>query len=297
MAENDLIGVVTVTYNSASVLEEFLKCASAQTYSNFLLFAIDNASTDETVSMLRICTDSRLRIIVNPDNKGIAEGNNQGILAALESGCASVLLLNNDTTFDKDMFAALARGFEQYSAQMTCPKIMYFDEPDRIWAAGGDFQPWFAYRVSHRGHNQLDAGQFDQVSPATYVPTCCVLIKREVFEKIGLMDARYFVYVDDVDFMYRAMKKGVKLIYLPGNVMYHKVGGLTGGQESTFSIRFNTRNRVYFLIKHFGLLRSLPVLLFYQAIFAVRFLTGRLSRREYGIKQKAVIEGISFGRS
>src|SRR6266436_6146337 len=93
------IGVVTVTYNSADVLPDFLRCLSAQTHTDFLLFVIDNASHDGTVELLQAYNDSRLVIVANPDNRGVAEGNNQGIRRALEAGCFSVLLVNNDTEF------------------------------------------------------------------------------------------------------------------------------------------------------------------------------------------------------
>src|ERR1700733_2803561 len=99
MASGDRIGVVTVTYNSASVLPAFLGCVMEQTHREFILFAADNSSTDDTLRMLRGCSDERLKIIANPDNRGVAAGNNQGIVAALEAGCRSVLLLNNDTEF------------------------------------------------------------------------------------------------------------------------------------------------------------------------------------------------------
>ena len=292
MAENDLIGVVTVTYNSSSVLADFLQCVSEQTHHNFLLFAVDNASSDETVSILRRSSDHRLRIIANPDNRGVAEGNNQGIRAALQSGCTAVLLLNNDTEFGHDLFAKLLDGLVLNSVEMTCPKMLYHDEPNRIWAAGGTFHSWLGFRSSHFGEDELDHGQYDKPRLVTYVPTCCVLIQKLVFEKVGLMDARYFVYMDDVDFMYRAMKKGVKLMYLPDTLLYHKIGRLTGGEESPFNVRYNNRNRVFFLIKHFGLLRSIPMLLLNQIVYARRLLSGKLSLRVYWMKQKAVREGI-----
>src|SRR5579871_1843491 len=108
------IGIVTVTYNSAGVLSDFLRCMSAQTYSNFKLFAIDNASHDKTVEILNAYDDSRLVIIANPDNRGVAEGNNQGIRGALKAGCSSVLLLNNDTEFDEMLLERLVAGLEKY---------------------------------------------------------------------------------------------------------------------------------------------------------------------------------------
>jgi GT2 family glycosyltransferase len=291
------IGVVTVTYNSGSVLAPFLQCAFQQTHSEFILFAVDNASQDNTLRLLQECNDERLRVIDNLDNRGVAAANNQGICAALEAGCDSVLLINNDTEFDPALFSRLDAELYKYYVEMICPKMMYFDEPERIWAAGGKFQPWLGYRIAHLGADEIDVGQHNRARLVTYVPTCCVLIKKEVFEKVGLMDERYFVYMDDVDFMYRAMKKGIKLIYTPEATLLHKVGRLTGGEDSPFSHRYCTRNRVYFMLLHLGPIHSAPVLVFYQLHFMTGLLRRRFSISAFFIKQRAVLEGIAMWRN
>jgi GT2 family glycosyltransferase len=77
-----------------------------------------------------------------------------------------------------------------------------------------------------------------------------------VFEVIGVMDERYFVYSDDVDFMYRAMRAGLKLYLLPEAKLWHKVSGLTGGALSEFSLYYGSRGRALFLYKHFGRLQG-----------------------------------------
>ena len=295
MANVRLIGIVTVTFNSGLVLPQFLDCTFKQTHQNFILFAVDNASKDHTLCILSECQDGRLRIIANPDNRGVAEGNNLGIRAALKAGCSSVLLINNDTEFDATLFSQLDEGLGRLSADMICPKMMYFDEPERIWAAGGAFQPWLGYRIKHLGAGQIDVGQNDKAQQITYVPTCCVLIKKEVFEKIGLMDERYFVYMDDVDFMYRAMKAGIKLMYLPDAKLLHKVGCLTGGEDSPFAHRYCTRNRVYFMLKHFGTVLAAPMLIIYQIYYVKGVLTKRLRFKAFLLKQKAFWEGFRLG--
>ena len=289
---NVKIGVVTVTYNSASVLLPFLECTFRQTHGDFVLYAIDNASRDETVQLLRGCIDKRLRVIVNEHNFGVAAANNQGIEAALHDGCDSVLLLNNDTEFPPDLFELLLEGLHREQVGMVCPKMLYHDAPDHIWAAGGTFQPLFAYRIVHFGEGKPDTSEYNREKFVTYVPTCCVLIDADVFTRIGLMDEAYFVYMDDVDFMYRAWRAGVKLLYLPTAKLTHKVGGLTGGSGSPFAYRYCTRNRVYFLFKQFGALVALPVLIAYQLHFVLSLLTGRYGFTTYRIKQKAVLEGI-----
>ena len=296
MARQNQIGVVTVTYNSGSVLSDFLRCMLGQTHERFILFAVDNASIDNTLQILQECSDSRLTVIANPGNDGVAKGNNQGIKAALQAGCDSVLLLNNDTEFDAGLLSQLDVDSDSYLADMVCPKVLYFDEPSRIWAAGGEFQPWLGYRSIHTALDEIDTDKHDEARLVTYTPTCCVLIRKAVFETIGLMDERYFVYVDDVDFMYRALKAGIKLRYLPTARLLHKVGRLTGGLESPFTIRYCTRNRVYFLLKSFGIIRSLHILLLYQIHFMIEFCRRRLSFSSLCLRERAVLEGFSLWR-
>lgn len=284
------IGVVTVTYNSAAVLPEFLDSIGRQTSQEFILYVVDNASIDKSVEIVGGFDDPRLRVIANTQNLGVAEGNNQGIRAALADGCDAVLLLNNDTVFPADMFAQLRDGLELYNCAMTTPKIYYHDEPNKIWAAGGYFQPWLGYRTQHYGGEQEDTGQFDAVRSVTYAPTCCVLIHRDVFHRIGLMDPLYFVYVDDVDFMFRAMKAGFVMKYLPEAKLWHKVSSLTG-HMSDFMIRYATRNRIYFLRKHLTCLNAELWYGIYQFHYAIDYLRRDSSRQRWKLRRLSANEG------
>ena len=292
MDSQEFIGLVTVTYNSAKVLPGFLRSIEIQSHANFILYVVDNASTDETLAMLRNWPDKRLRLLSNNQNFGIAAGNNQGIRQALEDGCDSVLLINNDTEFNPDLISTLARELRAQNVDIVCPKIMYFDEPTRIWAAGGRFDKRLGYRPVHLAGEEIDHGQCDQPRLIDYTPTCCVLIRRSVFEAVGLMDERYFVYFDDVDFMYRAVQEGMKILYSPATTLLHKVGRLTGGGESLFSVRYCTRNRVYFLRRHLGPFRSLWTLLLYELHYLRGLLSGGLSPKVFYLKHKATWEGL-----
>jgi GT2 family glycosyltransferase len=297
MAQHSQIGVVTVTYNSSAVLSQFLKCAFKQAHRDFILFAVDNASSDDTLCILQECQDERLKIIANRENLGVAAGNNQGIRAALEAKCDSVLLINNDTEFDELLFSLLDEGANKHRMDMVSPKMMFYDEPDRIWSTGGMFHSWRGYQPIDFGGGQMDVGQHNLTRLITYAPTCCVLMKKEVFDVVGLMDERYFVYMDDVDFMYRAMNARIKLMYLPEAKLFHKVGRLTGGQESTFTIRYCTRNRIFFWLKHFGAVCSAPLIALYQLHILIDVLRGKYRRKDLCVKQAAVIEGMRMWRS
>lgn len=276
------IGIVTVTYNSASVLPEFLESVAAQTWRNFVLYVTDNCSTDNTLAVVRNRTELPIVVIANEENLGVAEGNNQGIRAALANGCDCVLLLNNDTLFPPDLLEKLYDGLEQHGCEMVTAKMYYHDRPTRLWSAGGSFQPWLAYRARHAGLDEEDKGQFDQPRQVTYSPTCCLLMRRNVFDRVGFMDSRYFVYFDDVDFLYRCLKQNISFWYIPKAKLWHKVASLTGSDVSRFSLYYGARNKAYFIMKNIPRLQA-----FFPAFCLNRIFCSRVSaviRRGSNIK-------------
>jgi hypothetical protein len=284
------IGAVTVTYNSAQVMDGFMASMLCQTHSNFVLYVVDNASSDPTLERLAEYKDSRISVMRNQKNVGIAEANNQGTEAALYAGCEAVLFVNNDTEFEPFLLEKLAAGMNEYAADMIAPKILFYGQ-QVIWSAGGGFSPLKGYAGYHYGLGQVDRGQFDATRRVDHAPACCLLVRKDVFAKIGFMDSRYFVYHDDTDFCYRAKRAGLKLIYLPSARLLHKASSLTGGPESEFSVRYCTRNRIYFMLKHLGPWRGL----IYLPAFQARLLWGLISRKidfpGFLLREKAFGEG------
>jgi GT2 family glycosyltransferase len=272
------------------VLPGFFNSLASQEYQNFHVWAIDNASNDDSVAQCRAQRD-RFTVIANTDNLGVASGNNQGIHAALDAGCEYVLLLNNDVEFGQQLLAQLVEGTHANSCEMTAPIMYYFDHPDVIWAAGGRFQPLLGYRCYHLKDGIKDVGQFTTPSRIQHAPTCCVLFKRSVFETVGFMDERYFVYHDDTDFMLRCLQAGQRLFLLPHAKLLHKVSSLTGGAESEFSIRMGTRNRVYMLTKFLGRARAIPYVAGLALTYRIRRFLQQDSEEKYLLKQNSLKQG------
>ncbi len=252
------IGLVTITYNSADVIRGFLESTFSQTFQNFIIYIIDNNSQDNTIEILKENTDSRIELVKNKENVGVAKANNQGIELALKDNCTQVLIINNDVEFEKQLFEKMLQIQKDKNCSLVVPKMMYFDTPDYIWYAGSSFVKKKGFLPIHKGIKQKDISQFDGVYPVEYAPTCCLLVKKEVFQDVGMMDEKYFVYFDDTDFSYRVLKDGRhKLFYFSDTRFYHKVGSLTKSVEKEkkreyrgdFFIKQNTRNHIYFLKK------------------------------------------------
>lgn len=287
------VGVVTVLFNSSSVLPGFFSSLERQDFKDFHVWAIDNTSGDDSVAQCR--TQGELfTIIANEENLGVAAGNNQGIRAALNAGCEYILLLNNDVEFGPQLFTQLVEGLKANDCQMTAPMMYYFDRPNVIWAAGGKFQPIFGYRCYHLAEGVEDMGQFHHACRIQHAPTCCVLLKRSVFDVVGFMDERYFVYHDDTDFMLRCLKANQRLFLLPSAKILHKVSALTGGAESEFSVRMGTRNRIYMLSKFLGRILAFPYITALSLVYLVRRLLRQYNRERYLLKQRSLRQGFEM---
>ena len=252
------IGVVTVTYNSDKVLQPFLSDLFAQSFRNFNLYVIDNASEDKTLKILDDLNDNRVNQIRNHSNIGVAAANNIGIKKALEDKCSHILILNNDIEFSNSLFKDMLISIKKENCSMMTPKIMYHSDKDIIWYAGGGFKKSNGYLPYHTGFNENIKNNNYQSLYVDYASTCCLLIKKDVFETIGYMDEKYFVYFDDTDFLFRVKKEGVHKIYYDSDVtLFHKVGSLTKSLTKEFDrsyrthffLKQNIRNHIYFLRK------------------------------------------------
>jgi len=292
MDSSKRIGVVTVTYNSERVLGQFLNSVGMQTHCDSLLYAVDNASHDSTLAQLHTWGHSRLRVIPNAVNVGIAEADNQGINAALADGCDYVLFLNNDVEFEPETFAVLVAELEALDCDLLAPKIL-FEDRIHIWTAGGTLSSLKGYLAAHRGEGEIDRGQFDTAMRIRFAPGCCILVRRRVFDRIGTMDAKYFVYHEDADFLFRAWRAGLTMCYTPRARIFHKVSALTGGSTSPFTVRYNARGHVYFMLKNLGVIRCLFYLPALQLRMMMKVLFRTISWNEFLIRQRAFFEGIA----
>jgi GT2 family glycosyltransferase len=286
------VGLVTVTYNSASVIDGFMSSVIGQAWSDWKLYVIDNASTDDGVARVRRdgLTDDRIVLIENPKNRGVAAGNNRGIVAALADRCEKVLLINNDVEFGPDLIGGMVAAMARYGAAMMVPKIRFYDHPDKIWCAGGTFNRRRAFSTVHFGEGETDRGQFETAKRIDYAPTCCMMIDRAVFDQIGMMDENYFVYYDDTDFCFRALSAGIPFWYVPSPVLFHKVSSLTGGM-SDFSVLNATRGKVYFIRKHFPRWAGTWIAL-YQILFFTRLFRSNYGLARYRLLRRALAEAM-----
>jgi len=219
---------------------------------------VDNFPQDPIRLDVKDYEDLSLEIIYNNRNLGFAAGNNVGISHALQKGADFVIILNNDTLVDKNFASELVKIAEKdEKIGIVVPKIFFakgfefhkdrYKEEDLgkvLWYAGGQID-WKNIIGNHRGLDEVDRGQFDEDVETQMATGCCFLVKKEIFEKVGLYDKRYFLYFEDADFSERAKRAGFKIFYNPKSIVWHK-NAQSAGVGSDLQTYFQTRNRLLF---------------------------------------------------
>jgi len=223
---------------------------------------VDNGSTDESVERIEQYAKSNMQheiiIIKNKVNLGFAEGNNVGISYALKEGADFVCLLNNDTRVSQDFLFNLVKTFESDSQIGIAGGKIYFEKGyefhkdsyekkdlgNVLWYAGGKID-WENVIASHIGVDEVDNGQFNETKETEYVNGCLMMVNREVFEKIGYFDKKYYLYYEENDFNQRAKEAGYKLIYNPKSFIWHINSGSSAAGSGLHDY-FLTRNRMIF---------------------------------------------------
>lgn len=238
--------LVTVTYNAQNDIREFLDCYDQLNADGIHLVVVDNASSDDTTRIINEVSKGRkdITLIANPKNRGVAAANNQGIKFALKQKASWIVLINNDVSFSSSLIENLTKD---PSEKVTTPLIPYYSDPNTIWYSTGKFSPLKGFTGTHinkdRSVDVLTVGAKDY---SEYAPTCCMAIQAEVFSVVGLMDESYFVYFDDTDFCWRLKNAGYRIRLVDDSVLLHKVGSSTGGVDSPFTVKFTSRNRIFF---------------------------------------------------
>lgn len=276
-----VLGLVTVLYNCPEVLFEFFESLAAQTDGNWHLEVIDNSSDEISISVARECAEklgiTNVVFTRNSENVGVAKANNQGITNCLNLGHEYIVLLNNDIVFGKNLLAQVRVCLEAGHA-LVAPRILYHDT-GKLWYAGGRIRP-IAATVEHIRDRQHVSANDLTVHNTGYAPTCFLGVRCEVFQKVGLMDERYFVYYDDTDFVYRCLKEHFQVLYLGSAELRHKVSSSTGGGGSEFSIYYYNRNRLFFIRKNYQAAERFVGFFWYYLTRCFKYLIYDASRRK-----------------
>jgi GT2 family glycosyltransferase len=245
------LAVIVLNWNGA---DDTLPCLQSLRRSVVPLHVIvvDNGSTDDGVD--RIETSGLANDVIRADeNLGYAEGNNVGLRLAIHEQFPFVAVLNNDTVIDPRTFGDLLEHLQHGQHRALSPDVRYLDRPSESWFAGG---------VVDRGwprHLQACelSGDDGVLRPTTWLSGCCIIARRETWERVGLFDDSLFILFEDGDWSMRATRSGVALYVATESTILHRVSSaMSRGPSSFLGGFYFVRNGLHFEARYFK--RHLP---------------------------------------
>jgi GT2 family glycosyltransferase len=233
--------IVTVNFNGADRTIKLLKSLSSQTDRDFYTIVVDNASDEVDFRLLKETIGSQfsgVELVRNAQNLGFSGGNNVGIKMALDragGGSDWVFLLNNDTWVDEGFISQLKANLGQKRGILG----VAIDEGDRVAYAG-----MILWLRSHGYHICNPDEAVNEVNK--YIIGGAMAVHRDVFQKIGFMDDKYFLYFEDMDFSLRAIRAGFPINIVSGITVSHQPSSTTIKLGGPMLLRYHYRNALYF---------------------------------------------------
>lgn len=261
---------VILNYNGFADTQNCVISLQNCSYPYLDIIIVDNASTDDSVERIKN-RFPYITLLQSQHNGGYASGMNIGISYALQSTYDYILIQNNDTEVTENFLHPMLDVFKKSkNAGIISPKVGYLEERNQIYCAGAEISVLFCGgRAKFKGKNIRNYANVNR--KISMAEGCCFLVKREVFEQIGLMDESFFMYFEEVEFSDRVNKK-FDIIYVNDSLIYHRGGG--GKQWSRYSplyYYYYTRNRfLFFRRKNFVV--KLYVLIFATLNTAAKYL-------------------------
>ncbi len=215
------VAVVILNYNGRGHLSNFLPTVLASTYGNLRIIVADNASTDDSLELVRIQFPA-VEILEHPRNEGFAGGYNWA-LKRVESDY--YVLLNSDVSVTPGWIEPVIALMEQDRAIGACqPKLLSYAQPGLFEYAGasGGWIDSFGYPFS-RGRIfdvcEKDEHQYDTVEPIFWASGAAMFIRAGLFHQLGGFDARFFAHQEEIDLCWRMQLAGYRVFACPQSVV------------------------------------------------------------------------------
>jgi GT2 family glycosyltransferase len=211
----------------------------------------DNASTDGSLELLGR-DFPQIRTIVLDRNYGFAGGYNKA-LRQIEA--EYYILLNSDVEVTENWLHLLLQFMDENRDVAACqPKIRSYYKREFFEHAGaaGGFIDFLAYpfcRGRVFGEVEEDKGQYDDIANIFWATGACLLIRAELFHKVGGLDDEFFAHMEEIDLCWRLNARGYRIVCYPQSVVYH-VGGGTLDSEHPYKTYLNFRNNLLMIYKN-----------------------------------------------
>ena len=216
------IKILILNWNGIGVIENCLNSLSEISYENHSITIIDNGSLDKSIEYINI-SHPAIDIIKIEKNIGYSAGYNYALKKLLNDGSDFYLLLNNDTILQDDLLKTMYANIKLFGDNnIYSPKIMYADNPKKVWYAGAKLNS-FLGSSSHIGIREEENLLKYKTRITGYVSGCCMLIKKDLINKLGGFNDTFRMYYEDVDLCHRAKKYDSKCFVIEECSILHKV--------------------------------------------------------------------------
>ena len=219
MGDNNLnILTIIITYNGSKWIEN---CVTSLLESNCQtdIFVVDNASSDDTVSILETFKD--IKIYRSSENLGFGRANNIGMRYALENNYDFVFLLNQDARVENDTLSVLMKvSLSNKEYGILSPLHYYSDQKSLEYNFSVQLSPWFCKDIIS-DYLTKDQNEMKDVYPLNFINAAAWLIPRKTFEIVGGFDPLFFHYGEDNNYCHRVDYHDMKVGIVPTVKIYH----------------------------------------------------------------------------
>lgn len=243
MGTPSVLGVV-LSFNTKSDTLECLESLQLQDCANLSLLVIDNASTDGSQQAIRARFPD-IELLALETNLGWAGGNNVGIRIGLERKADQICLLNNDLVLQKPALRVLSSAYTQLGSCLLHPSIYYYSDPGTP-----QLDPSTTGSTTGGVIGQLPPIDGEDAWELNHAYGACLMVGAEVFTRIGLLDERFFLQLEETDFFLRAQRQGLKAVCIPSARVLHKESKAFGGRMIPIKTYYGIRNNLLLTEKH-----------------------------------------------
>jgi GT2 family glycosyltransferase len=238
---NDLVSVIILDYNGKDMLVECLEAVFRQTYPNYEVIVVDNASKDSSEAL--VCAKfPKVHLLVLEKNHGFAGGNNRGMEMA--SG-KYIALLNNDAVPEPQWLEELVRALEKDPTAGFCAsKLLVYGGEGLIDTVGDG---WATVGVGFKhGKDQREGEAYSRLRYVFSACAAAALYQRSMIDEIGGFDEDFFFSCEDTDLAFRAQLAGYRCLYVPLAVVHHRVGASSRDLSFLYYMYYRNLEYVYF---------------------------------------------------
>ena len=298
----DSTWIVTVNYRTSALVLDCLRSLASQIrlLGNGKVVVMDNASGDGSVQRLTNAIqlegwESWVEVVALERNGGFAFGNNAGIQMALAAKANFIILLNPDTLVRPKAIEQLIEFMQSHPRVGIAGSLLETPDGGVDCSAHTIHSPLSELEGAARlgiisrllSRHNVSPPLRHETHPCDWVSGACMIVRRSVIEDIGLMDDRFFLYFEEVDYCWRAKQAGWEIWYVPQARVLHLEGASTGIRavaKRRASYWYDSRRR--FFIKHYGIAGLL--------LADILWATGRISlllRNKLGLGGKGIEAG------